>query len=105
MKHRVHLEQVGGIYIAFLDLQKAFDSIPRKVVQDSLKKRGVNETLTKCIRNVYKKNKKCGRMGGLQTNEFFTKDGLRQGRVLSPTLINVVMGDVIKQCKEQEKKH
>lgn len=38
-------------------------------------------------------------------DEFVTKQGLHQRRVLSPTLVNLVMDDVMKKIKGNMKKY
>ena len=94
----------SGVFIAFLDLEKAFDSIPREVVWRSLSERGVDRRLIDCIASIYKTTRNYVRTGNLKSREFVTKEGLRQGGVLSPTLFNIVMDNVIKDTKKKIKK-
>ena len=41
------------LYFAFVDLKKAFDRVPRKVVWWALRKMGVSETLVKTVQAMY----------------------------------------------------
>lgn len=88
-----------NIYMAFIDLEKAFDSVSRKEIWESLKRRGVNKKLRDNIKTMYKITRNYVRTGNSQSDIFETKDGLRQGGVLSPTLFNVIMDDVLKEVK------
>uniref|UniRef100_A0A1Y1M3Z3 Reverse transcriptase domain-containing protein n=1 Tax=Photinus pyralis TaxID=7054 RepID=A0A1Y1M3Z3_PHOPY len=92
------------IFVAFIDLEKAFDSIPRRLVWSSLKRRGIGNKLGKCIRSMYTNTRNYVRTGNYQSEEFTTKEGLRQGGVLSPALFNVVMDDIIKEVKGKTRK-
>lgn len=92
------------IFVVFIDIEKAFDSVPRAVIWNSLKKRKINEKLSKCIKSVYNNTRNIVRTGNLESKEFVTKEGLRQGGVLSPTLFNLVMDDIVKEVKGKVKK-
>lgn len=104
IKQLVEKNTNNNIYLAFIDLEKAFDSVPRKIVWNSLRRRGVAEKLRNNIICVYRTTRNCIRTGNLQSEEFITREGLRQGGVLSPTLFNIVMDDILKETKEKVKK-
>ena len=46
-----------SLYMYFVDVEKAFDGVPRKVIEWSLKKKGVPETtVRRCDGNAYEVN-------------------------------------------------
>ena len=52
-------------YIAFLDLQAAFDTIPREIIWKALQKLGVTKNLLQKIQSIYERV----RTGGGQSQE------------------------------------
>ena len=74
--------------IAFIDLEKAFDRVPRQKIWDALKDPyyGIPEKLIRAIYNTYQNIR--SRVKTNQENEdwFEIQSGVRQGSVLSPLL-------------------
>ena len=79
------------LYWAFVDLEKAFDRIPREVVRWALRKLEVEEWLVKAVMIMYKKARTMVKMKHGNSEEFEVKVGIHQGLVLSPLLFVVVM--------------
>ena len=90
------LEGNRKLYWCFVDLEKAFDRVPREVVYWSLRKRGVPERLIGIIRSLYEGAKTMVRTRYGKTDAFEVKVGLHQGSALSPFLFAVVM-DVLSE--------
>ena len=91
--------QNRDLYLGFIDIQKAFDSVQRKRVWQSLQQRGVPPKLRRNIQSIYDVTRNYVRKDNAQSEEFLTKDGLRQGGVLSPALFIMIMDDVLKEVK------
>lgn len=104
MKQLTEKTKDRNFCVAFIDLEKAFDSVPRENIWKSLKRREVDNKLSNNIKNLYKNTRTYVRTGNLQSSEFVTSEGLRQGGVLSPTLFNVLMDDIIKEVKKKTRK-
>ena len=85
--------------MSFVDLLKAFDSVPRKQSWQSLRKIGIKTKLRNNIEAIYEVTRNYVRKDKEQTEEFVTIDGLRQGGALSPTLFTMTMDDVVKEIK------
>ena len=83
------LQQGKRSYIAFIDLEKAFDRVPRNKIWISLKDRGVNDKLLKNIQSVYRSNVNYVIYKNMKSRTFGITGGLRQGGVLSPVLFNI----------------
>ena len=88
------------LYVAFIDFEKAFDSINRNLLWPILLKNGINGKLFKCIRSMYALVKARVRCGGKLTDSIDCTAGLRQGDACSPVLfslfINELAVDIIK---------
>lgn len=69
-----------------MDLEKAFDRVPREVVRWALRKFGVEEWLVKAVMALYSGACTMVRTGAQDSNSFDVKVGVRQGSVLSPLL-------------------
>ena len=77
--------------MAFVDLQKAFDRVPRYVLWWAMRKLGVDEWLVRLVQSMYKDVRSRVRVGSGYSEEFGVKVGVHQGSVLSPLLfINVL---------------
>ena len=90
-------------YMGFLDLEKAFDSVPRTKIWESLEKRKVGSNLMMIVKNLYEETNNCIIFRNMRSQIFSTKEGVRQGGGLSPLLFITVMDDNIKECKQRTK--
>ena len=82
-------EQHRDVYIAFVDLSKAFDSVDREVLWKILEKCGCPPRFTRVIRNLHDGMKLQVRYGGDVSEPFEVSRGVKQGCVLAPVLFNI----------------
>ena len=75
------------LYMAFVDLQKAFDRVPRKVIWWTLRKLGVEEWIVRLVQGMYANARSHVRVGEGYSEEFEVKVCVHQGSVLSPLLL------------------
>ena len=75
------------LYMAFVDLEKAFDQVPRKVIWWALRKFGVEEWIVRLVQGMYANAQSHIRVG----EEFEVKVGVHQGSVLSLLLFIIVL--------------
>ena len=80
------LEVEGSMALGFVDLEKAFDTIPREMLMATLRWMGVPEAEVRVVEGMYEKTTARVVVGELASGEFEVKIGLRQGSVLSPLL-------------------
>ena len=71
------------LYFAFVDLEKAFDRVPRKVLWWALRSVGVEEWAIRVIQGLYNNARSRVRVNGQYSEEFGVGVGVHQGSVLS----------------------
>ena len=94
MLQEKYMRKKKKLYMCFVDLEKAFDRVPRKVIEWALRKKGVNERLVKAVMQLYEGAKTKVKVGKEMSEAFDVKVGVHQGSVLSPFLFAIVM-DVV----------
>ena len=77
--------------MAFVDLEKAFDRVPRKVIWWALRKLGVEEWIVPLVQRMYANAWSCVRVGEGYSEEFEVKVCVHQSSVLSPLLFTIVL--------------
>jgi hypothetical protein len=87
------------LYICFVDLEKAFDRVPRKVMEWAMRKRNVPEVLVKAVMSLYNGARTQVRVGSELSEQFGVKVGVHQGSVLSPLVFAVVVDVVTEDAR------
>ena len=78
------------LFMFFIDLQKAYDSVDRSLLWKVLARYGVPAKLISIIRQFHDGMRACGRLDSGETSEWFAvKQGIRQGCVIAPDLFNI----------------
>ena len=75
----------------FVDLEKAFDRVPRDVIWWAMHKLGVDEWLVRLVQSMYKDVRSRVRGGDGYSEEFGVGVGFHQSSVLSPLLFIIVL--------------
>ncbi|VDL78169.1 unnamed protein product [Nippostrongylus brasiliensis] len=93
-------EKRKACYLAFLDLKKAYDRLPREVLWRSLREREVSEHLIQIIRDMYS-----GSRATIRTPQGFTKKvdiavAVHQGSALSPILFLLTLDSMVSHLIE-----
>ena len=86
-----HLAANKPLYMAFVDLKKAFDRVPRDVIWWAMRKLGIDEWLVRLVQSMYKDVRSRVRVGDGYSEEFGVGVGVHQGSVLSPLLFIIVL--------------
>jgi hypothetical protein len=79
------------LYMAFVDLEKAFDRVPRDVIWWAMRKLRVEEWLIRLVKCMYTNARSRVRVNDTYSDEFSVKVGVHQGSVLSPLLFIIVL--------------
>ena len=72
------------VFWAFMDLEKAYDTIDRHGMWQMLRVYGVRGKLLKAVQSFYVDSRACVRVGNDVSESFPVNVGLRQGCVMSP---------------------
>jgi hypothetical protein len=86
-----YLAKKKDLWLAFVDLEKAFDRVPREVVWWALRHEGVSEGLIQVIKAMYDGGMTSVKHKGGDSRFFEVKVGVHQGSVLSPILFIIVL--------------
>ena len=79
------------LYMCVVDLEKAHDRVPRKVMELAMRKKGIPEALVRAVMCLYKGAKTKVKVGAHLSEEFEVNVGVHQGSVLSPLSFAIVM--------------
>ena len=71
-----HLASNKLLYMAFVDLEKAFDRVSRDVIWWAMRKLGINEWLVRLVQSMYKDVRSRVRVGRGYSEEFGVKVGV-----------------------------
>ena len=85
------LEMQGRMAVGFVDLEKAYDTVPREMVMATVRWMGVPEAEARMVEVMYERTKGRVVVGSGLSEEFPVNIGLRQGSALSPLLFIMVM--------------
>src|SRR5881296_208896 len=88
------------MWMAFVDLEKAFDRVPREVLWWALRHVGVEEWMVNVIKSLYEGVTTAVRRNGEESESFEVKVGVHQGSVLSPILFDLVMQAIADNFKK-----
>ena len=93
------IEHRTRLYLLFVDLRKAYDSVPREALWCVLRKYGIPSTMRSVIYSLHDGMRAEVTVDGQATPEFDVCNGLRQGCVIAPTLFNLYFALVMEQWR------
>ena len=88
------MENDKELYSVFVDLQKAFDRVPRVLIESSLRRKRVVECCVNTVTKMYQEVLSQVKVESKDSKEFAVRVGIHQGSVLSLFIFAVVM-DVV----------
>jgi len=87
------------LYFGFVDLEKAFDRLPREVISWAMRKLGVEEWLVSAVMSMYIGAKTVVRTVYVNSKGFEAKVGMLQGSALSLLLFVIVMEAISREFR------
>ena len=93
-----YLARNKELWMAFVDLEKAFDRIPREVVWWALRCLGVDEWIVSVIKAMYATT--TVRVNERESKAFSVRVGVHQGSVLSPLLFIIVLEALSREFRD-----
>nr|GFA30552.1 hypothetical protein [Tanacetum cinerariifolium] len=93
-------ERQKDLYLAFLDLEKAYDSILRELIWKTLSDKGTPMRYIKVIHDMYKWERTCVRTPTGNTYYFLVDVGLHQGSAVIPYLFSLILDELTKGIQE-----
>ena len=91
------------VYVAFVDLKKAFDRVDRKILWEILGKYGLEGRLLEMVKAIYHQVQCCVRCNNTYGDVFECNCGLKQGCKMSPILFSLLVNYVAKYVAKNGK--
>ncbi|KAK3515760.1 hypothetical protein QTP70_030463 [Hemibagrus guttatus] len=90
------------VHMCFVDLEKAFDRVPRGILWEVLWEYGVRGPLLRAVRSLYNRSRSLVRIASCKSDLFPVHVGLRQSCPLSPVLFIVFMDRISRRSQGLE---
>ena len=95
-----YLQHQRDIFHVFIDFKKAFDRVWHAALWATMKKCNISTNLIQVIKNLYNKATSAVLFNGSTGDWFRTTVGVRQGCLLSPTLLNIFLERIMANALE-----
>jgi hypothetical protein len=92
-------KQKKDMHMVFIDLEKAYEKVPRNIIWWALQKHKVSTKYITLIKDMYDNVVTSVRTSNRDTNDFSINIGLHQGSALSPYLFALVMDEVTRDIQ------
>jgi hypothetical protein len=93
-------EQKKDLHMIFIDLENAYDKVPRNAIWWALRKHKVSTKYINLIKDMYDNVVISVLTSDRDTNDFPINIGLHQGSALSPYLFALVMDEVTRDIQD-----
>ncbi|KAK3544372.1 hypothetical protein QTP86_010153 [Hemibagrus guttatus] len=89
------------LHCVFVDLEKAYDRVPREELWYCMRKSGVAEKYVRVVQDMHERSRTVVRCAVGQIEEFNVEVGLHQGSALSPFLFVMVMDQLSEEVRQE----
>jgi hypothetical protein len=87
--------------MVFIDIEKAYDSVPRKLLWQALEQASISEHIRDILKSMYSNNRCQVQVGSSLSREFCTSKGLLQGCCISPTLFKIYIDMSLRRLSQK----
>ena len=91
------------LYMVFLDVKKAYDTIDRQRTINMLGKYGLGERTCKLIKNMWEEDIIIPKQQMFYGKSFNAERGVKQGDIMSPTIFNIIIDSIVRDCIQKMK--
>ena len=88
-----------SLHFNFIDFKAAFDMIWREALWKIMLHVGIHQKIVTLMKQIYEDTKCTVQIGGKLTDFFPVKVGVRQGCIMSPTLVNIYLDYIMREIK------
>jgi Reverse transcriptase (RNA-dependent DNA polymerase) len=92
---------INPMYMIFLDMKKAYDSVDRERILQLLQQYGVGPNICNIIEQIWRNDKLIPKQNKFFGTPIFATRGVRQGEIMSPKLFNIMIDAVIRDYEER----
>lgn len=85
----------------FINLEKAYDRVPREVLKWALMKKGLHKAYVNIIEDMYEVSNTRVKSLVAETEDFRVRVGMHQGSALSPNLFSLIIDEIIKSIQDE----
>ena len=103
IRKAVYGRRGGKLYVAFVDYKKAFDTVDRDKLWETLQKLQTSSKMVNIIKAMYTSVQSCVRWGWQFCEFFECSFGVKQGCLLSPLLLSLLISRVADFVRENGK--
>jgi len=89
------------LHLLFVDIKKAYDSVPLNKLWKALETTNINVELIKAVKTLYGGAKTKIKQGKIISHGFMPTKGLKQGCCLSPTLFKIFLEQALNEWKQK----
>ncbi len=89
------------LFMCFIDIQKAYDSVNRDLLWKICQHYGLTVKIIRLLKLIYKNTRAKVRINGELSESFIIETGVMQGGIPSPVLFNILFDFIIRQVLEE----
>ena len=86
--------------MCFVDIEKAFDRVPRKAMEWAMRKKGLSEVIVRAVMSLCHGTKTKVRVGSKLSEKFLIQVGVHHGSVLSPLLFAIAVDVILENARK-----